>query len=94
MGNQKLDDKASKAMSDLVLLDKKEKVDVWSLGVVVWSAVSYMWQFEEAKDMRPQKVEATKSYSKMSERSIMKENNRRLKWQTTTTKKKGHHPHR
>ncbi len=44
---------------------------------------------EKLHDMRQQKVAAAKLYSKMSERSIRKENNRRLKWQTT---KKGKMP--
>jgi hypothetical protein len=38
---------------------------------------------EKLHDMRQQKVAAAKLCSKMSERSIRKENNRRLKWQTT-----------
>jgi hypothetical protein len=125
MENQKLDDKASKAMSGLVLLEEDTTsanisaeqgnhvqdlldVDVWSQSVDVWSMGVAIWEFQEAKEMRPQKVAAAaKSYSqmeestlhtitpeevfgdmrqqkaaaKLSKRSIMKENNKRLKWQ-------------
>jgi hypothetical protein len=81
MGNQKLDDKASKAMSGLVLEEEKEEeeeeedttsanisaeqdnhvqdllgVDVWSQSVNVWSMGVAIWEFQEAKDIRPRET--------------------------------------